>query len=203
MRAWILSLTWWTRIYPYHRFRWVCPPPPSRITSWWAGLEKMFISREAGQFSHNLFCVFLCIKRQHFSPNSKNFLPANTNISWEGASQVRHFFPPCIWGPSQSYRPRVQAARVVGRGTEIIFWLHFCNLTAFWNFLNICKGFFHLKNNWFLNCWQLSFFRHVFWWKQACSQGMPGCDAPGGGYSHRNAIRGCAAQMGRFLTKNP
>ena len=25
----------------------------------------------------------------------------------------------------------------------------------------------------------------------------------GGGYSHRNAIRGCAAQMGRFLTKNP
>ena len=26
---------------------------------------------------------------------------------------------------------------------------------------------------------------------------------PGGGYSHRNAIRGCAAQMGRFLTKNP
>ena len=24
-----------------------------------------------------------------------------------------------------------------------------------------------------------------------------------GGYSHRNAIRGCAAQMGRFLTKNP
>ena len=26
---------------------------------------------------------------------------------------------------------------------------------------------------------------------------------PGGGYFHRNAIRGCAAQMGRFLTKNP
>ena len=25
----------------------------------------------------------------------------------------------------------------------------------------------------------------------------------GGGYSHRNAIRGRAAQMGRFLTKNP
>ena len=25
----------------------------------------------------------------------------------------------------------------------------------------------------------------------------------GGGYSHRNAIRGCAAQIGRFLTKNP
>ena len=24
-----------------------------------------------------------------------------------------------------------------------------------------------------------------------------------GGYSHRNAIQGCAAQMGRFLTKNP
>ena len=24
-----------------------------------------------------------------------------------------------------------------------------------------------------------------------------------GGYSHRNAIRGCVAQMGRFLTKNP
>ena len=24
-----------------------------------------------------------------------------------------------------------------------------------------------------------------------------------GGYFHRNAIRGCAAQMGRFLTKNP
>ena len=25
----------------------------------------------------------------------------------------------------------------------------------------------------------------------------------GGGDSHRNAIRACAAQMGRFLTKNP
>ena len=25
----------------------------------------------------------------------------------------------------------------------------------------------------------------------------------GGGYFHRNAIRGRAAQMGRFLTKNP
>ena len=27
--------------------------------------------------------------------------------------------------------------------------------------------------------------------------------ARGGGYFHRNAIRGRAAQMGRFLTKNP
>ena len=26
-------------------------------------------------------------------------------------------------------------------------------------------------------------------------------DRSPGGYSHRNAIRGCAAQMGRFLTK--
>ena len=30
-----------------------------------------------------------------------------------------------------------------------------------------------------------------------------GPESRGGGYSHRNAIRGCAAQMGRFLTKNP
>ena len=30
-----------------------------------------------------------------------------------------------------------------------------------------------------------------------------GLGTRGGGYSHRNAIRGCAAQMGRFLTKNP
>ena len=29
------------------------------------------------------------------------------------------------------------------------------------------------------------------------------CLRPRGGYFHRNAIRGCAAQMGRFLTKNP
>ena len=31
----------------------------------------------------------------------------------------------------------------------------------------------------------------------------PGYWGPGGGYFHRNAIRGRAAQMGRFLTKNP
>ena len=34
-----------------------------------------------------------------------------------------------------------------------------------------------------------------------CTERSPG--NPGEGYFHRNAIRGRAAQMGRFLTKNP
>ena len=33
--------------------------------------------------------------------------------------------------------------------------------------------------------------------------GRPRYDTAQGGYFHRNAIRGRAAQMGRFLTKNP
>ena len=48
-----------------------------------------------------------------------------------------------------------------------------------------------------------------FWKYDPCLPGQ-GCGSVtwhpctrGGGNSHRNAIRGCAAQMGRILTKNP
>ena len=44
---------------------------------------------------------------------------------------------------------------------------------------------------------------HVSWsWRSYIAQLEPSSE-PGGGYFHRNAVRGCAAQMGRFLTKNP
>ena len=48
------------------------------------------------------------------------------------------------------------------------------------------------------------------WWEHTCMGHLQWVPPPqkeessrGGGYSHRNAIRGCTAQMSRFLTKNP
>ena len=55
------------------------------------GWKKCFISQEAaGQISHNFLNVFYVQKNPKFYIKFHSF-PPNSNISWEGASQLPHF----------------------------------------------------------------------------------------------------------------
>ena len=63
--------------------------------------QKMFISREASPIFPNLYCVFMC-KKAKFPPKFQKF-PPHINISWEWASQIPHFFSPCISVKSEFY----------------------------------------------------------------------------------------------------
>ena len=87
----------------------------------------------------------------------------------------------------------------------MVQWIVITTLYSDANMKQSCdKALYYLQNN---NCTQ-SFLRSFCeiggdcFWNQGIylrERSSPG----GGGYFHRNAIRGRAAQMGRFLTKNP
>ena len=70
----------------------------NRYSEFISRVEKMFISWEAGQFSHNLLCVFM-YKKTKFPFRFQNF-PSNTNISHKShlvlASYYTIFWNSCL-----------------------------------------------------------------------------------------------------------